>query len=231
MGEQLTIRVGVTLSVFLLASAFVRGQVIRVIPRINEVVPRVDAVEINGVILMFRHQPDGDNLADDDFGAGPAQGRVTVLSGTFDELVFGTRSDAAQTHARLRVILQKKLSTIDRIIGLNALEREKLSLAGQGDIQRLLDRADRLRAQCNRAAKIADANHFRKWTEHLQNEAQALQCSFTEGPFGAASLLKKTMKSLLKSERLATFNRFEAMMPPNQARRPDPVRFDIVIEE
>jgi hypothetical protein len=200
------------------------------------IVPRVidgqaiEGVVINGAVLLFRG-PVADGPADDfaDMLTPQTEQRVTLHRGTIDEIIYGAGSDAAQAYTRLQNLLKQKLDAIDRIVGLNEVERQKLHLAGRGDIQRLLDRAERLRTLCNDSTEIADMRQFRLWTQELQRESQWLKHVLEAGPFDADSLLKKTMKTVLTREQLARFNRYKST-PPYQRPERHPARFEGAIQ-
>ncbi len=186
--------------------AVIRGQV-------------VGSAVINGVVLVFgelpiAEVPAADDAADDE-PPEPKQ-RVIVFSRSFDELVYGSGSNAADARARLDRCLEEKLKKIDRLSGLTDEQRQKLQLAGRGDLKRLFDRAETLRELCDRGAEIADVKQFRKWTEELQSETNALRHAFHEGPFDTGSLTAKCMKTVLTTEQAAKYARF-ADTPPYQA--------------
>jgi hypothetical protein len=91
-----------------------------------------------------------------------------------------------------------------------------LQLAGRGDLKRLFDRAEKLRALCDRSAEIADLEQFQKWTDELKSETNALRHSFNVGPFDTGSLMAKCMKTVLTAEQASKYARFE-MTSPYQA--------------
>jgi hypothetical protein len=117
------------------------------------------------------------------------------------------------------------LEKIDRISGLSDAQRQKLQLAGRGDLKRLFDRAERLRAMCDRGEEITELNQFQKWAEELKSEANALRHAFHEGPFDAGSLMAKCMKTVLTAEQAAKYARYE-MTPPYQAPKRGSLRLE-----
>jgi hypothetical protein len=192
----------------------------------------VESVVINHVVLVFGVLVVAEGPAAANAPADPPTERkpqVLLFSGTFDELVYGNGSNADTARSRLENRLQKKLEAIDRIIGLNDSQRQKLHLAGRGDLKRLFDRAEKLRAMCDDSAEIADLNQFQKWTEDLKREAAALRYPFDAGPFDTDSLMAKCMKTALAPEQVSKFYRFEAT-PPYQHPERRPGRFEGAIE-
>jgi hypothetical protein len=188
----------------------------------------VESAVIYGVVLVFGELPVAEGPAADDAPVDepprPKQ-RVIVFSGSFDELVYGSGSNAVDARTRLDACLEQKVEKIDRISGLTDTQRQKLQLAGRGDLKRLFDRAERLRAMCDRGAEIADVNQFQKWTEELKSETNALRHSLAAGPFDAGSLMAKCMKTVLTADQAAKYVRFEAT-PPYQAPKRGSLRLE-----
>ena len=65
----------------------------------------------------------------------------------FDQLVLGDNGPVPPTALRTRLdhILAKRVAAIDRRYGLSQVQKQKLKLAGRGDIERLEDRVNRQR--------------------------------------------------------------------------------------
>jgi hypothetical protein len=183
----------------------------------------VESVVINSVVLVFGELAVAEVPATADTPVEqppkPKQ-RVILFSGTFDELVYGSDSNAANFQARLDNRLKLKLEEIDRISGLTDAQKQKLQMAGRGDLKRQVERAEKLRVKCDSYTEIADLNQFQKWTEALKSEASAMQHSFSSRePLDADSLLAKCMKTALTAEQVAKYARFAAT-PPYQAHQP-----------
>src|SRR5262249_8385993 len=193
----------------------------------------VESAVINHVVLVFGDaRIVGKGRAADDIDIEPPEmrlQRVILFSGTFDELVYGSDSSAAGPRLRLDNPLREMLEKIDHISELTAAQKVKLQLAGRGDIKRFFDRADKLRAICDRSAEITDLDRFQKWTEDLRREAHALQQLLAEGPIDAQSLMAKTMKKTLTAEQAARYARFEAT-PPYQPPQRGFIQFEGAIE-
>ena len=87
---------------------------------------------------------DFENLATDELPTGvplPARPRVGVAVNSFVQIVFGGYQGDVFGAAgnQLEFLLQARLSTADLVCGLTPGQRQKLQLAGRGDIKRLLD--------------------------------------------------------------------------------------------
>jgi hypothetical protein len=229
----------VSLAVVLLFPAMVTAQAKLRPQRTSVVVPRfirgqeVEPAVIHNVVLVF-----GDPrialkgaVADDIEADTPAARpqRVILYSGTFDELVYGSGCSAADARVRLENRLRETLEKIDRISQLTGAQKEKLQFAGHGDIKRFFDRADRLRAMCERYAEITDLDAFQRWTADLRREAHALQQRLAEGPIDDQSLVTKMMKKTLTADQAARYARFEAT-PPYQPPQRGFITFEGAIE-
>src|SRR5258708_7456992 len=67
--------------------------------------------------------------------------RVALAVRVFDQLLFGVQEPGAVTaiHQQLHARLEKKLASVDRYCQLSDPQKQKLELAGRGDIQRLFE--------------------------------------------------------------------------------------------
>lgn len=81
--------------------------------------------------------------------AQPEPGVITATD--FVRLVFQS-SDPETARRQLDVTLQREIRGLDQLCQLTELQEQKLKLAGQGDIKRLLDRVDAARRQLEPAA-------------------------------------------------------------------------------
>ena len=63
----------------------------------------------------------------------------------FNSVIFGEGSDAATVRRRFEELLQKKVGAARQICSLRENERQKIVLAGQGDLKRMFDRIERAR--------------------------------------------------------------------------------------
>jgi|SRR5579863_1613785 len=197
-------------------------------PRRGVAVPRVirgqtiESAVIYDVVLIFDDLPVAEEVpAGDDLPIEQRlvpKPRVILFSGTFDELVYGSDSNAANARVRLEQCLKQKLDKIDRISKLTDAQRRKLQLAGRGDIKRLFDRAEKLRDLCDRSTAI-DLNEFQKWTEQVRSKSKSLRQPLTDGPFNTDSLFARCMKTTLTAEQAAQYARFEATPPYEPPQR------------
>lgn len=125
------------------------------------------------------------------------QQQFVVADETFDQWVFGQRGNAALGKTRLESALLVQIENIDRLCTLTEEQRQKLRLAGRGDIKRLFDRVEQLRKKFQLVK--TDQN---KINEFFQ-EVQPFQAALKRGPFGDGSIFSKTLKSTLTPEQAA----------------------------
>src|SRR5262245_49112717 len=104
----------------------------------------------------------------------------------FDELVYAKDWDSAVTPSkeRLESLLEERVESIGWNTDLTESQRERLLLAGRGDIKRLLDRAEEWKRERGRVRCTGDP--FAPLQEILQ-KAQPLRAEFTAGPFDERS--------------------------------------------
>jgi hypothetical protein len=156
-----------------------------------------------------------------------AQGELAVQY--FDQVVFGRQGEgrADAVHSELNFYLRQKIATLDFVCGLNAPQRQRLHLAGRGDIKRLLDRVDERRQKvATLGGDQPDPN-----LKVFQLEAEAMQRVVRSDPFGGNSMYAKMRARALTPEqkaRGATFLRGDRVtgvrLDPSKPEGPDEVR-------
>ncbi len=123
----------------------------------------------------------------------------------FNQLVVGDNGPDAALAARSRLehLLASRVATLDRHYRLSRLQKQKLKLAGQGDIRRLEDEIARQREKfvATRFAGV-DAD-----IRAAFGEATTLRQALKSGPFGKASLFAKALNTLLEPDQLANSER------------------------
>jgi hypothetical protein len=115
----------------------------------------------------------------------------------FDLHVFGRVESVEETHARLDKVLNVQLRRLDRQYRLTDAQREKLFLAGQGDIKRALDRVGELRR------KFELAQFDRNTLIQLLQEARRIGTQLDGAIFGVDSLFTKTVATTITDEQKA----------------------------
>src|SRR5229473_389473 len=87
-------------------------------------------------------EDEDDEIPDADAEAIPIQDGFAVRY--FDQVVFGKEGEgrADAVRGELNLYLREKIAALDFVCDLNETQRQRLQLAGRGDIKRLLDRVD-----------------------------------------------------------------------------------------
>jgi hypothetical protein len=144
-------------------------------------------------------------LADEGAAARAKRLQAQAYADDFNQLVVGDNGPDAALAARTRLerLLASRVATLDRHYRLSRLQKQKLKLAGQGDIRRLEDEIARQREKfvATRLEGV-DAD-----VRAAFGEAAALRQSLKTGPFGKGSLFAKAFNTLLEPDQLANSER------------------------
>ena len=141
-------------------------------------------------------------------GAPPRKLIVTINRGSFEQLLLN--SDAITVRALFEERLPQKLNAIDRLVNLSETQKEKLRLAGRGDIKRFFDRAAEIEARFGAFDDINDFEQFENWATVLSHEIQSLRRGLSTRPFQDQSLFAKTLKVTLSPEQAIEYARAPA---------------------
>ena len=105
---------------------------------------------------------------------------------------------------RLDTLMQLRIEEVDRVCRLSPAQRQKLKLAGAGDVKRFMDQVD-------------DKKRFFDRLKHDQNnineifqEIQPLQQRYNSGLFGDDSILAKSVRRSLDPAQVALYDRMTA---------------------
>jgi hypothetical protein len=129
--------------------------------------------------------------------AANGDGRVyRIDEPTFNALLYGNSQAAKTARERLDAIVSLKVAETDRICDLSVAQRELLTLAGQGDVERLFTRIEGLKEGLGQPLS---QEAYVKMHEDLRQFQSLL------GPelFGEASLLSKFLYSMLDESQAA----------------------------
>ncbi len=118
-----------------------------------------------------------------------------------DGWVFNRFGGAAPARTKLDSALLLRIDDLDRVCGVSESQKQKLRLAGQGDIKRFFDRVADIKRKL--AGGQTDPN------QNIWQEIQPLQIELNTGLFGDESLFAKTIKRTLDREQSA---RYESML-------------------
>jgi hypothetical protein len=127
------------------------------------------------------------------FGAG---GRFAISEQNIDVWVYGNESRGRDW---LSASLKQKVDDMGRVCGLSEMQKQKLVLAGEGDIQRFDRRVEELKAKCqNGTVRRED------WNEIVQ-KTQPLRAALQRGLFGRDSLFQKAVATALRPEQATRY--------------------------
>jgi hypothetical protein len=98
--------------------------------------------------------------------------------------------------------LRDDLAAIDKLCNLTPEQRNRLTLSGRGDIQRLFDRAESLKSRLEKTGDLRTEDQFDAWLAPLGAEAEKLGRLNDAGLVDADSLFSKTLHSSLSREQL-----------------------------
>ncbi len=113
----------------------------------------------------------------------------TLERENFDRVLFDGH-DGPSIAEHFDKVLRARLNQAARDHHLDGQQREKLRLAGLGDVKHFLDRVDAARAEFE-----AVRGNFRKAAQVLQ-QVPPLSDEFRRGPFGDDSLFAKTLRQI-----------------------------------
>jgi hypothetical protein len=150
---------------------------------------------------------DDDDLSDDPaMIAEPVEQMVIIrnLDTNIDNWLFGNRRFSDNPAQKLSLTLKVKADAFTRMAGLSVPQKEKLLLAGEGDIRRFLDRVDEIKLKYH-SNQIPQGD----WNRVFQ-EIQPLRDILVRNQlFGSGSLFAKTARKSLTSEQAARYEKNE----------------------
>ena len=128
---------------------------------------------------------------------------VRNIAANIDAWVYGNRGNRGLSQQTLENRLDMKVDEIARAAGMTEQQRQKLHLAGLGDIRHFADRVDAIKVK-HQATEFSQ----QEWNAIFQ-ELRPLQADLRRGLFGADSLFDKTLHTILSSEQAERYNRAE----------------------
>ena len=128
--------------------------------------------------------------------------QVNLQPEQFEQWVFGNRK-ASVVRARLDWQLVSRVEGVVQSCGATELQRQKLVLAGQGDIKRLFDQVDVLRDE------FQSLRHNQQGVNEILVRIQPLQARLASGVFEEDSLFQKTLRRNLDAEQAAACEQAE----------------------
>jgi hypothetical protein len=114
---------------------------------------------------------------------------------TFNQWVYGNPRTSIDADSEIEVAVD----AVERTCQLTESQREKLRLAGRGDLARFNQRVDALRAKY--AGKMHDQNDIGR----IHQEIQPLNATYQAGLLGPSSLFSKVLRGLLTPDQLTRY--------------------------
>jgi hypothetical protein len=114
----------------------------------------------------------------------------------FDQWLYQDMHNSAGARSRLDAQLLMRLDDLEQSCALTEAQRQKLQLAGRGDIHRLFDRIEELRRKFQTVK--SDQNRIGEILQAMQ----PLQLAMRSGLFGEASLFAKTVRGTLTTDQV-----------------------------
>jgi hypothetical protein len=121
---------------------------------------------------------------------------------------LGRGTDERMVHQQLADLLRQKVATIDLICELSDGQKQKLAVAGRGDIKRLIDQVERIETRVQLVRQEPAKVH------PLMEEALSLKRGLLPWSPEDGSIFDKSLKTILTTEqnaRLAALRRLERL--------------------
>jgi hypothetical protein len=138
---------------------------------------------------------------DDDLPRAPVAVQPVISDQAFEQWIFGQVRNAREGRAKLDLLLTLQIEAVEQFCAITEIEKQKLQLAGRGDIKRFFDRVEEKRRRFQLVKH--DQNRFGE----IYQEIQPLQAIFTSGPFDENSILYKTLRKTLNGEQVAKYEK------------------------
>jgi hypothetical protein len=113
-----------------------------------------------------------------------------------ETLIFQRDGNAAGARRRLDTLLATQISELDRAYTLTDAQKEKLRLAGRGDIKRFFDKCENVKR------KFQLINQGEQNLQEINQDLRLLR-EASNGLFNESSLLRKSLPNTLTSEQIA----------------------------
>jgi hypothetical protein len=125
-------------------------------------------------------------------------------------LVFRQYGNVSGARQQLDSLLAMEIVDIDRASRLTDAQKEKLRLAGLGDLKRFFDRYEEVKRKCE------GIEHDQQNLQEIQQDVNRLQITLQAGLFHEDSLLIKSLRNTLTGEQFAWY---DAMARERRASR------------
>lgn len=134
-------------------------------------------------------------------GMGRA-GAFEIPEETFEQWVFGGKT-TSQVTKRLDSLLALRVESVERACGLSDGQKNKLQLAGRGDVKRYFGSVEEVRREFRKVRR--DQNRINE----IWQKIQPLQMKFNTGIFDETSLFCKVLKRTLDPDQSGQYEQQE----------------------
>jgi hypothetical protein len=114
-----------------------------------------------------------------------------------DQWVFGRFGGSGGARNKLDLSLLLRIDDLERTCGISEAQKQKLRLAGRGDIKRFFDKVEEVKRKFQQGKNAPNAN--------IWQEIQPLQVELNTGLFGDDSLYAKTIRRTLSHDQAVRF--------------------------
>ncbi|MSR58158.1 MAG: hypothetical protein EXS05_10835 [Planctomycetaceae bacterium] len=146
-------------------------------------------------------EQDGDDLVEEALPQAREVGQVVIDEQNFDQWVY--RGDAEATRRRFEALLRSRVDAAAQAGNLTEGQKEKLELAGRGDMRRFHERVEVLRL------RFKSIRHDINAVQAFLQEIQPLQLAANGDPFGQGSLYARTLRRTLTADQAAEYARLD----------------------
>jgi hypothetical protein len=124
-------------------------------------------------------------------------GRQAWSDEQLDQMIFQPDRTAAAARKRLDGQLASQIAVIDRACKLTDEQKQKLQLAGRGDIKRFFDRYEQFKQKAQSLSRDEQSLHV------IQQDINPLRATMRAGLFHDDSLLYKSLPNTLTGDQLS----------------------------
>lgn len=136
-------------------------------------------------------------------------GEFVINQEMLESIIFQPDATEAEAMKRVRESFKKELDDLCQRYSLTSDQREKLALAGEGDLKRFLDRVRQSRQQLKQAEEKKELQQPNAQQVHY-DAAFKLYADRRRGLFSSGSLFAKSRERTFSAEQLARFNADQA---------------------
>ncbi|MGZ0169750.1 MAG: hypothetical protein ACKVHE_09350 [Planctomycetales bacterium] len=128
-----------------------------------------------------------------------AFGQVGWTDQQFDQYVFQQYGNASTARVRLKESLELFTEDVDLACGLSNAQKQKLRLAGQGDIERFFRKFDKVKT------KFQAIRNDQQKVNQIFQDISPLQTQLASGLFDRDSLLQKSLVNTINREQFLKY--------------------------